>query len=270
MTIISISGMLFSYIDALILGYFVSPEFVGYYRAAFTLVLGIIGLAYFPSLAFLSSFSKTNKQNQEKLFNYSFKYLTILSIPFTFALIFLGNFFIRLFYGYSYLPAALPLGFLAVLIFPASGIYIFSSLFSAKNKPGLFAKLIILTSIIDVVLNFVIIYLLLKISPIWAASGAAIATLISWAFYFVASNYYAKKHFSLSFNYNLIIKPVIASIIMSIFILVYIHFIGDMNLVLGIILIIASAIIYFASLFLIKGIKKQDIILLFGKNEKNI
>jgi len=58
---IAVSGLFFGEIDILLLGYFVLTEFVGYYRAALSLVGGIIGLIAFSS-ALLPVFSKLNKK----------------------------------------------------------------------------------------------------------------------------------------------------------------------------------------------------------------
>ncbi len=260
-TIASISSVFFSYVDSIMLGVFLSLEYVGYYRAAFSLVFGIVGILSFTNIVLLTSFTKL-KDEKNKIFEKIIKYILIIIVPSVFGLLILGRYFIRIFFGYSYLPATLPLYFLAPLIFPIVLIGIFLSLFSAKEKPEIFAKLILIISIINVVLNLIFIKLFLLISPLWATAGAAIATLISWTIYFVASIYAIKKEFNFLIPFKPLIKPLIASLIMSGILLYTSTLIDDMNLVLGIGVILFGIFIYFSIMFLIGGIKKKDLNLL--------
>lgn len=262
LTIASISSVFLSYIDSILLGLFVSPEFVGYYRAAFSLVLGIIGLTSFPNLVFLSTFTKMNSKKQEQLFSKAFKYLAVFSIPSTFALVILGKYFIRLFYGYAYLPSALPLIFLSFLILPAVCVYLCLSLFSANEKPQVFAKLILTTSILNVFLNLIFIKLFLTISPLWAVAGASIATLLSWVFYFVASFYYLKKEVGIRPPIKHILRPLVSSLIMSLFLLYYLSLFTDITILSGIGAVFLGMIIYLVSMYFLKGLTSEDLSLI--------
>ena len=259
LTIASISGIFFSYIDAIMLGIFVSPEYVGYYRVVFSLVFGISGLVGFILPVLLPVFTKLNISKTEEVFNKIFRYFTIIAIPSCFGLFVLGKYFIRFLYGYAYLPASLPLYFLSFLIFPMLLVSLFLLLFSAKEKPQIFAKLILITSAINIVLNFIFIKSFLLISPLWATAGAGIATLISWFFYFFASVYVSKKQFNFLIPLKITIKPLIASIIMAGILYSSIYFIKDMNLIFGLIEVLFGATIYLVIMFLIKGIKKEDL-----------
>lgn len=262
LTITSISGVFFSYIDSILLGLFVLPEYVGYYRAAFSLVLGIIGLTSFPNLVFLSTFTKVNSEKQEQLFSRAFRYLALFSIPATFALIILGKYFIRMFYGYPYLPATLPLTFLSFLVLPAVSVYLCLSLFSANEKPQIFAKLIIITSILNLLLNLILIKLFLTISPLWAVAGASIATLSSWIFYFFASFYYLKKEVGIRPPLKHLLKPLIGSAIMSLFLICYLHLFSDINIISGIGAVLLGIVVYLGVMYLLRGLTSEDFSLL--------
>jgi O-antigen/teichoic acid export membrane protein len=269
-TLASISSVFFSHIDSLMLGFFLKPEFVGYYRAGFSIILSVIGLILFPNAVLLPILTKINEKTISSVFNQIFRYFSIIIIPSIFGLFILGKYFIRFFYGYSYLPAVLPFYFLVILIFPAVFTTFFVSLFSAREKPEIFAKLIVFTTIINIVLNFVLIKSLLTISEIWATSGAAIATLLSWTFYFIFAFYKARKEFNLLPSYIPALKSLISSMIMGFFLIFTLPLINDMTLFTGMILVLAGAAIYLIFMFLIKGIERQDLNLLKNliKNEK--
>ena len=192
-TIASISGVFFSYIDIIMLGMFLAPEYIGYYRTAFSLVLGLTSFVAFPNVILLSIFTKINKFERGKVMNKVFHYASILAIPMSFGLLVLGKHLIVLLYGYPYISAYLPLAFLSFLIIPIVGVGILLPIFSAKEKPQIFAKLIIIVSISNIILNLILIKSLSLISPLWAVAGAGIATLASWALYFGLALYFAKK-----------------------------------------------------------------------------
>lgn len=259
LSIASISTVFFSYIDSILLALFIAPEYIGYYKAAFSMVIGIIGLLSFPNLMLLSVFTKLKKPKIEELFNTIFKYISIISIPAAFGILVLGKYFLVFFFGYSYLPAALPLYILSLLILPSVYIGLFLSLFSAEERPGVFAKLIVLVSLVNIALNFILIPLFLIISPLWATAGAAIATLASWIFYLFAFIKVSKKELHIKVSPLPMIKPLIASVIMAAVLLFFLSFAKDMSLLMGVVSIIIGIIIYAVIMLLIKGIKKSDI-----------
>ncbi len=270
LTIASISTAFFSYIDAIMLGIFLSPEYVGYYRAAFSLVFGIAGILSFPNFVLLPFFTELGNKKTKKVLKNVFKYLSIVTIPAVLGLIVLGKYFIRIFYGYSYLPAVLPLYFLSILILPGVLIGLFLSFFSAKGKPEVFAKLIMITCLINIFLNLFFIKLFLLISPSWAMAGAAIATLLSWFIYFFALIYAIKKEFNFSISFKPLIKPLIAGAIMFGVLFYSLKLIENITLIFGILEVLLGVSIYFFIMILIKGIEKKDLELikiLFKRNK---
>jgi O-antigen/teichoic acid export membrane protein len=115
LTIGGITAIFFSYIDTLMLGIFIQDaSYVGYYRAAFSLIFSIAGVLSFANVL-LPIFVQIKKERLENAFARVFKYSALLSIPASFGIIVLGKYIIRLVYGYDYLDAFLPLCFLAPL-----------------------------------------------------------------------------------------------------------------------------------------------------------
>lgn len=269
LTIATISGVFFSYIDSLMLGIFLKPEFVGYYRASFALVIGIVNVLAFPNAILLPVLTKINKADTEKILNNVFRYIVYLSIPASFGLLIFRSYFIDLFYGAPYLPGTLPFAFLAFAILPMVAVGAFLPMFSAKEKPQIFAKLIIITSIINIILNLILIKALLPISPNWATAGAAIATLTSWTIYFFAAFFISKKQFKLHVSLKPIIKPLISALVMTGVLYYILSLSQSINFIKGIILILLGAAIYTLLMIILKAVTKQDLNILKLLIKKN-
>jgi len=262
LTIASISAILFSQGDAVLLGIFLKPEYVGYYKAALALALGVVGLLSSFNLVFLPVFTKLKKKKIEHSLNTIIKYLSILTVPAVFGLFILGKYFIRAFYGYNYMAAALPFYFVVFIIFPAVFVNLFLTVFSAEEKPQKFTKAIIITTILNISLNIILIKLFLNVSEQWATAGAGIAALASWAAYFFITLNIIRSDLKIKVSFIHAVKPLIASIIMAISLYYLIHFLGDINVIKGFALVFLGMIIYFLLLLIIGGVNKEDLNLL--------
>jgi len=243
--------------DIILIGIFLTAEYVGYYSAASTIIGGLFSFILITNLL-LPVFTEMSKNRLSDAFNKVCKYTAIISIPIIFGLLILGKYVLRLVYGYDYLQALLPMFFLSIMIFENPVSSALTSLFLAKEKPKLIFKTMLITAIINLVLNIVLITSLLKISMIWAMTGVAIATLTSRLFFLTSISLIARKEFKLSYKLKDILKPAIAGIIMASVLLLINYQIKDMTLLIGIIEIVIGAIIYFIFLILFKGIKKED------------
>jgi hypothetical protein len=67
-----------------------------------------------------------------------------------------------------------------------------------------------------------------------------------------------KKEFKIEFDYRPLLRPIVAGLVMFSAIFYSLRFIGDMTLFIGIFEVLGGMIIYFAFLFLIKGITLED------------
>jgi O-antigen/teichoic acid export membrane protein len=258
-TLINIANTLFFYIDSLILGIFVQPEFVGYYKAAFSLIQGIVGIGMAPVLIILPYFMTLNYKNQEKILLMYAKFISLFAIPASFGFIVLGKYFLVLLFGKEYLLAYYPLTALSLLIFPQIIISaLFLNIFSARNSPKLFFKLIVSTTALNVVLNLVFVTVLVRYSELSATVGASVACLISWIYYFVHSSIILKKNFKIKINYSILLKPIIAGLIMAGAIDYSLRFIADMDIIYGMLEIILGIVVYFLLILLLKFIDKND------------
>jgi O-antigen/teichoic acid export membrane protein len=259
-SIASISTVFFSYIDIMMIGIFISEaSFTAFYRVAFSLVSGISGLFVFGSVL-LSVFSQISKDRLDYAVNQVIKFLLIFSVPTAAGLALLSKYIIVMIYGYEYLPASLPLFFLAFLIIELVLEGLLLSLFSSQDKPKYYARGVIVSTILNVILNIALIFYLLQFSKIWAITGAAIATLVSRYFHLGYLFYLMKKDLKIKIKIKNIIRPIISAAIMYFILQTFlVAKIADINLLNGIGIILLGAIIYFIVLTLIKGISKIEI-----------
>jgi O-antigen/teichoic acid export membrane protein len=256
-----LSLIFFSNIDIIMLGIFISDtSYVGFYRAAFSIVAGISGLLVFSNLL-LPAFVRVKKNRINIAFNKVVKFICMLSIPATFGIIVLGKYVIRFLYGYEYLLAVIPLYILAFVIVESGLTGAYYSLLVSKNKPQMYVKSLVGATLINFILNFVLILSLKNISEIWAVVGATIATVFSRYFYLLNMVFLSKKYFKLKFNLSYILKPIGASFLMALIMLYSINLLGDINLFNGLFEIFLGIVAYFIFLFLIKGIEIEDFVL---------
>jgi O-antigen/teichoic acid export membrane protein len=254
----NISGMLFGYIDNIILGIFLPAQYIGFYSSAFVIISSLVGFLSVSSIL-LPIFSQMNKNKISQAFNQFFKYACIFVIPAILGLIILGKYFIRTLYGYEYLPAAIPLLIMSVLILEMVYSNSLSSLLLSREKTKEIAIILVQSIILNIILNVVLVYTLLLVSNEAAMAGAAIAFVIGRYFYSTKMTICSNKELKIKINFKYLIKPIISSIIMTIILCLIITNVKDMTLVGGLICLVIGVIVYFITMFIIKGITMKDI-----------
>jgi len=260
MAVASLSLVIFASVDTLMLGKFVEAAYIGYYRAALGLVLSIGAIISIRPLL-IPVFTQINQKRLQRGVNKVAKYSLMLSIPAAVGLALIAKNFIQILYGKEYVLSAIPLYALSFLIIVASLISIYRPIFQAKEKPKTLAKYISIALVINIILNYILIKSLLTYGQEYAILGAGLATLFSRTFLLTALSRKGKSEFKIKISPNHYLKPILAALIMALFIIIFNNLI-NMNLILGIIQVLVAIIIYFAVMLLIKGITKQDIKLL--------
>jgi len=272
LTISSISSVFFMNVDSIMLGIFLGAslvEYVGFYKAAFSMVIGITTLLAAPNLVLLPIFTKISKEETVKVFDKILRFVILLSIPSSIGILILGEYFIKLFFGAPFAQAAAPLSILGFAILPIVSLSILLHLYSAKKMPEVFAKIIFTISILNVILNFIFIKIFIKISPEMAIKGAAIATLISWIIYFIIALNHFRRDFKNKLPYTSLVTSVLASIIMFISLRYFLGFFTLMTLPIALATILMGVLVYTATLLLLGELGKEDLLvtkLLFSKS----
>ena len=184
LTATALSGVFFGYIDTIMLGHFVTGEFIGYYGSTFSLIgagsviIGFAGAALFPI------FSRLKGQKLEKAFKKTFNFILIISLVSAILSFFLAPIIINIVYGQEYSSSIILLRIFSLLliVLPLTGIY--DSYFMSQERTKIIAILLVGTTIVNIVLNYVFIVFGLKFGMMQAVIGACIATIISRYIYF--------------------------------------------------------------------------------------
>jgi len=193
LTFVAISSVFFAQIDTLMLGKFVDAEWLGYYRIAFSLFFGVVGLLNLTAV-FYPIFSRVAKQ-KEKL-DYMLKRANLLLFLIAISGFVLLELFaypaVLLLFGKHYLPSLTLLRVISLLIFSALIIPNYIFYFSAIKKPQAVAKILFVSMLLNIVLNYLFITWLIKYGQQQATIGAALATLLSRYFYLACLMGYKK------------------------------------------------------------------------------
>ena len=255
MVFASVSLAFFSAIDTLMLGKFVSPEYIGYYRAAMSLVITISSV-FSLSWAFFPIFTQIKGARFKRGFSKVLRYILIFSIPATVGIIFIAKYLIKAVYGDSYLLASYSIYFLSLLILTTPLIGIYSIIFEAKEKPRIVSKSVFFSLIINILLNFIAIFLF-KDNPLFIIAGVGLATSLSRIILLGLLMFYAKKEFNFKVKGIGVKAPIFATLVMAAFLFAFNHLV-NMNIFYGILEILLGITIYFGVLILVKGWTKGD------------
>jgi len=268
----NIAATFIAMISIILLGIFLAEKYVGYYNAAWALVIGISALLFSFSFILLPVLTNADKQRFQLILKKIFRLFFILALPVSFGLSFLSRYFISVIYGNEYLSASIPLSILSFIIPCMIGVDLALSSFSAKNKLKKFTLWMSVFALIFFVLNYIFISIFLNYSEEIVIIGVSIANLIGWFFCFVFSIFLLKKELGITIFSMSTLKPFFSCLIMSAFIFFVTSKIQEINFLNGILIIFSSGLVYLISLFLIKGIEKEEIkeiVKILLKHDKN-
>lgn len=246
--ITGLSASIYFYIDSVMLSFMKGEAVVGLYNAAYNLVLSLMFIpsafigAVFPVLSQLSISSHSSlKFAYEK----SFKWLFMLSLPIAAGTALISENIILFIYKSGFADSVLALKILTwTFIFMCFNIVIANVIYSI-GKQAVVMKASIIGVIFNVILNVLLI-------PKFSLNGAGIATVLTEILVFLIIFYYISIYFHKLAITEMTYRPIVATSVMAIFILFFRH----INMFL---IIILSVIIYFVTLYLIKGVTEEDI-----------
>lgn len=176
---VALSGFLFGYIDMIMLGKFVSGGFIGYYSAALNIIHSLLAVLAFSSIAFFPIFGRLSKERLERGFRKSRKMVLFLSI-FSFIVVFLlASPIIKIIYGSTYSPAINLFRILSLLVlsYPLNSLY--QTYYISQMKSTIVSKLLIFSTILNIVLTYILITALAPQGGYYSTIGAASASVIS-------------------------------------------------------------------------------------------
>ena len=256
MGVASISLVFFGSIDTLMLGKFVESSYLGYYRVALSLIMTLVAV-FSLSGVLLPMFTQIHEKRFERGFQKTFGYLMIIIIPSIVGILFIGKYLVLAVYGVNYILATSTLYVLSLLIITGPIIALYMTVFQSKEKTKILARSVLSALIINIILNYVLIKYLLQFSQEYAMIGVGISTVVSRVFLLGILIVSAKHQLNLNVKGIGFKKPIFATIIMALSLLIF-NSIVNMNLFFGILEIILGAGIYFGVLILIKEVTKED------------
>lgn len=239
--------------DRYVIGIFLGTAFVGYYSPGYT--LGSIINMFIAPLAFMlpavlsKYYDENNMKDVKMVLKYSLKYFLLLAIPSAFGLSLLSKPLLMILStpeiasrGYLITP------FVAVSMVLFGTYAVIMHIIILKKRTRITGTVWILAAILNLGLNLIFV-------PYIGILGAAITTLIAYAFAFVLTTYYSLKYFTFDVDVHFILKSVFASIVASL-ITVWMHLEGLLSVLIAIGIF---AIVYSGILLLLKGVEKEEI-----------
>ena len=176
-------------IDLVMLQFFRGEVIVGLYEAACTIIKNLI---IFPSLFVISIYPSLSRyviKDKKKLcylYKKSFLYIFLFSLFIVICCFIFGKFIILLIFGKEFIKSIFILKLISI-----SGFFLFLNIINvyylnAINKPLMNAKVFIFGAVMNILLNLILI-------PRYSYTGAAIATIASYAAIFFGELLYIRK-----------------------------------------------------------------------------
>jgi O-antigen/teichoic acid export membrane protein len=244
-------------IDTILLSKLSSVISVGIYSAASRInqMTVIVPMAF--SMAMLPIFSRHfgyGLENLREKTELSLRLVLIACLPMVAGVILLADKIIFLIYGSKFEQSILILQLIAPFLIPYSIILILAQTLIAANYQSIDLKLNMVAALLATVLN----YVLIKPYAEYGAVMANMATII--IFMALQLSFVLKLLFPLDFR-RISTKPILATIGMS-----FVTYMArDINFLLNVTL---SAIVYFAFLFIVKGLYPEEISILKSVGQK--
>jgi len=180
-----LSGIFFGYIDTIMLGHFVTGEFIGYYSAAFTLVASAVTIISFAAGGLFPLFVRLKGKELEKGFLKTKNMILLISVLAGIFTLLFAKHILFVVYGVNYLPSVLILQIFSIFVLVGPMIALYDTYFTSQERTKIIAILLIITTVVNVILNYFFITYGLKFGMFEALIGACVATLISRIAYLV-------------------------------------------------------------------------------------
>lgn len=246
--------------DRYLISYFISLTDVGYYVPAYALgslivfIPKVSGVVLPPLIC--KSFDLGHKAEANDMLNYTLRIFLILAIPYI-----MGSFIMRkqLLLLIANIEVAQHAQYVVSLIAIGSLFYglnlILSTILFVKIKTILILKLNLIISVINIIFNIILLYLFKNIIT------AAIVNILCFLVGFIFIKHVISSEWPLSFNFRMVFKPILASIVMGV-VLYFLktEFLVEYNYLNIICQIFIGIIVYFLSLVIMRAFSTEEII----------
>ncbi|MFC1998995.1 flippase [Chloroflexota bacterium] len=241
--------------DRYIIGAILDVDKVGIYSASYALanimghLLVPLSMVLFPTIS--KSYDDGDIDSVKTHLKHSFKYLMMLSIPAAFGLSMIASPLVLILTKPEYASGWVIIPFIAAGLvfynFHRMGLYIIH----LEKKTYLLPWLLGISAVLNIGLNVVFI-------PLLGIMGAALASLIAYAVLGILTVIVAFRYMRFDLGAIFIIKSIAASALMSLVIWV----LSPSTTAEVILSILAGIAVYTATMFLLKGIGKKELVML--------
>jgi O-antigen/teichoic acid export membrane protein len=226
---------------------------VGYFSPGYTLGnminLFIAPLSFLLPAALSKHYDEDEIDEVRAILGFSLKFFLALGIPAAFGLTILSQPILNVLstpeiasHGYQVTP------FMALGALFLGAYTIIAQIIVLEKNTALTGRIWIGAAILNLGLSFLFI-------PHIGIVGGAIATMISFAFVFIISSYYANRSLKIHFSLDFVIKSLAASLVMSLLLRILSPE-GTPSLALA---VFVSVLVYFVVLFILKGFTFAEI-----------
>jgi O-antigen/teichoic acid export membrane protein len=238
----------------------VGNEVVGWYNAAYRLIFIFISLysVYMVSIfPIMSRFYETSKKSIKLVYERSFKFLLIISLPLAVFTTLMADKIILIIYGTGYIPSIIAL---QILIWSIVFMFVNNlslNLLGSVNRPLVVAKIIASGAIINIILN---ILLIPKFSYIGSSAATVITELVMIPIFI---------HILLRTGYaetNAFIKDLPKILLCNVVMAVIIIYIKNFNILLTILI---AFLVYVLMIYLTKTLDSEDFMLIKNLFKRN-
>jgi O-antigen/teichoic acid export membrane protein len=177
---IVLSGAFFGYIDIVMLGHYITSNFIGFYQAAFNLITAATAILSFSSMALFPIFARMKGKRLEKNFRKTKNITLLISIAALVFTILIAKILISIVYGNAYTQSTIYLQYLALLLISFPLIALYQAYYTYQKQTKKLSILLITATILNIILNYIFINLGLSWAGMnGAVLGACTATIIS-------------------------------------------------------------------------------------------
>lgn len=244
----AVVGIIVFKVNIIILSMMKGNIVVGYYSAAYRLfeTLMFIPVTFVGSIyPILSKFYVSSQKSLKLAYQKSFKYLSIMGLPIAVGTTLLADKIILIIYKSEFSQSTIALQILIWAVPIIFLTYMFGTMLTSINRQLLLLKINFICMLLNVGMNLILI-------PKYSFIGISVATVITSLLSFILCFYFLSKFVFKIQIYNIAIKPIIASVIMGLFIQYFLK----TNLFL---LVCFCVIIYFVILIILKAFSREEL-----------
>lgn len=260
----SLFDIVYGRLDSILLSKFASLSEVGLYNAAYPTVSsawGILSSVIIFLVPIISEISAKKEYDKIRLaVNTLYKYAFMIVLPITIIVFLFSETILNILFGSEYVAAAFALKILSLGILMQVLIKINNAVFIGSANTKVMMKFLIVGSIVNIILNVVLI-------PRLGITGAAIALVSSFFVILLISIIALNKQFNLKWDTNLYSKLILSNIFL--FVTLYLVRQNFDGLFIVFILLIIIFLIYFGILRLFGLINVDELKMLLFQKIKN-